>query len=65
MIHPKCCQLSCLAKLVEIDSWQEEKAIRDRIRALGFFVVQNKIVVVITDVVIVDAQASKDSSGWD
>ena len=49
------------AKLVEIDSWQEDKAIGDRIRALGFFVVKNKIVVVIADVVIVDAQVTQQA----
>ena len=50
------------AKLVEIDSWNENKAIRDEIRSLRFFfVVGNKMVIVVTIVVVVDAQVEQSA----
>ena len=51
------------AKLVEIDSWNENKAIRDEIQSLRFFVVGNKMVIVITvvAVVVVDAQVEQSA----
>ena len=50
------------AKLVEIDSWNENKAIRDEIQSLRFFVVGNKMVIVVTIVVVdVDAQVEQSA----
>ena len=50
------------AKLVEIDSWNENKAIRDEIQSLRFFVVGNKMVIVITVVVVVDVDDQVEQS---
>ena len=45
------------AKLVEIDSWNENKAIKDEIRSLRYFFVGNKIDVIVA--AVVDAQVEQ------